>query len=78
VPLVGIPYDPKVSRFLQAIGLPAVFNVEQLDYDELSAGIKSVLADWDRISAGLKEKIAAQRAGALKNALMAAELFRSG
>lgn len=76
VPMVGIPYDPKVSRFLQSIGLPAVFNAEQLDYNELSAGIKSVLADRDRISAGLKGKIAALRAGALKNALMAAELLK--
>jgi polysaccharide pyruvyl transferase CsaB len=78
VPVVGIPYDPKVSRFLQSIGLPAVFNAENLDYDELSAGLKNVLADRDRISASLNGQIASLRAGALKNALLAAELLRSG
>lgn len=78
VPVVGIPYDPKVNRFLQSVGLPVGFNAEKLDYGELSAGINNVLDNRDRISAGLKGQVAPLRAEALKNASLAAELLRSG
>jgi polysaccharide pyruvyl transferase CsaB len=78
VPVVGIPYDPKVNRFLQSVGLPDGFNAEKLDYNELSEGIKNVLDNRDRICAGLKGQVAPLRAEALKNAVLAAELLRSG
>lgn len=77
VPVVGIPYDPKVNRFLQSVGLPDGYNAEKLDYNELSAGIMNVLADRERISAGLKGQVAPLRNEALKNAVLAAELLRS-
>lgn len=77
VPVVGIPYDPKVNRFLQSVGLPDGFNAEKLDYNELSSGIKNVLDNRDRISAGLKVQLAPLRAEALKNAALAAELLKS-
>lgn len=77
VPVVGIPYDPKVNRFLQSVGLPDGFNAEKLDYYELSAGIKNVLDNLDEISGSLKVQAAPLRAEALKNAVMAAELLRS-
>ncbi|MCL6635949.1 MAG: polysaccharide pyruvyl transferase family protein, partial [Peptococcaceae bacterium] len=75
VPLVGIPYDPKVNRFLQAVGLPPGLNAEDLDYHQLSARIKQVLADRERIRAGLLERVAPLRGEALRNAALAAELL---
>lgn len=77
VPLVGIPYDPKVNRFLQAVGLPTGLNAEDLKYNELTLRIKQVLADRDGISTGLKGKTAYLRGEALKNASLAAELLRA-
>jgi len=77
VPLVGIPYDPKVNRFLQAMGLPPGLNAEDLEYNELSARIRQVLAGREEISAGLKKRVAPLRGEALRNALLAAELLRS-
>lgn len=77
VPVVGIPYDPKVNRFLQSVGLPDGFNAEKLDYKDLSAGIRNVLDNRGSISGGLKAKVAPLRAEALKNAFLAAELLRS-
>lgn len=76
VPVVGIPYDPKVNRFLQSVGLPDGFNAERLDYYELSAGIRNALDQLDEISGSLKARVAPLRAEALKNAVMAAELLR--
>ncbi len=75
VPLVGIPYDPKVNLFLQAVGLPPGLSAEGLNYGDLSAAIRKVLADRERISTGIKEKMAVLRGEAKKNAALAAELF---
>lgn len=77
VPVVSIPYDPKVNRFLQSVGLPPGFSAEKLDYDRLSSGIKNVLAHREQISAGLKRQVAPLRAEALKNASLVAELLKS-
>lgn len=77
VPVVGIPYDPKVNHFLQSVGLPSGLNAENLDYSKLSSGIKHVLDNREKISAGLKERVAPLRAEALKNASLVAELLRA-
>ena len=76
VPLIGIPYDPKVNRFLQSVGQPPGLNVEALSYTELSLRIEEVLADRAGISAGLNEKVDLLREKALKNAVQVGELFR--
>jgi polysaccharide pyruvyl transferase WcaK-like protein len=76
VPLIGIPYDPKVNRFLQSVGQPPGLNVETLSYTELSLRIEEVLADRAGISAGLNEKVDLLREKALKNAVQVGELFR--
>jgi len=75
VPVVSIPYDPKVNRFLQSVGLPPGFSAENLDYDRLSSGIKNVLEHREQIRSGLKQQIAPLRAEALKNASRVAELL---
>ncbi|NLJ76393.1 MAG: polysaccharide pyruvyl transferase CsaB [Peptococcaceae bacterium] len=77
VPVVGIPYDPKVNRFLQSVGLPDGFSAENLEYAALSQGIRSVLEQRDVISKSLKARVKPLRARALKNALMVAELLGS-
>jgi polysaccharide pyruvyl transferase WcaK-like protein len=76
VPLVGIPYDPKVNRFLQSIGLPPGLNAEQLDYTELSTRLKQVLAERTKMSSQLRERVAPLQKEALKNAELVAELLR--
>ncbi|HPZ43176.1 MAG TPA: polysaccharide pyruvyl transferase CsaB [Bacillota bacterium] len=76
VPLIGIPYDPKVNRFLQSVGQPPGLHVETLSYEELSLRIEEVLADRAAISAGLSEKVGRLREEALKNAVQVGELFR--
>ncbi|OPY56460.1 MAG: colanic acid biosynthesis protein [Pelotomaculum sp. PtaU1.Bin035] len=78
VPLIGLPYDPKVNRFLQSVGLPPGLCAENLEYAELASTIKRVLDDRERISAGLKERVNLLRVEALRNASLAAELLRSG
>lgn len=76
VPLVGIPYDPKVNCFLQSIGLPSGLNAEQLDYTELSKRLAQVLGQREELSFQLKERVASLRKEALKNAELVAELLR--
>ena len=78
VPVVGIPYDPKVNLFLQSLGLPPGLSAESLDYAELSSRIKQVLKDRVGVSAGLKERVAPLRGEALKNASLVAELLKGG
>jgi len=77
VPVVSIPYDPKVNRFLQSVGLPPGFSAAKLDYDQLSAGIKNVIEHREQISSALKQQVAPLRAEALKNASLVAELLKS-
>ncbi len=76
VPLVGIPYDPKVNRFLQSVGLPPGLSAEQLDYKELSARLAQVLAERAKLGSQLRERVAPLQKEALKNAELAAELLR--
>lgn len=77
VPMVGVPYDPKVNRFLQSVGLPSGLNAESLDFQELSARVRQVLEQREQVRAGLAEAVAPLRREALKNASLVAELFRS-
>lgn len=78
VPVVGIPYDPKVNLFLQSLGLPSGLSAESLDYVELSSRIKQILEDRAGVSAGLKERVTPLRGEALKNASLVAELLKGG
>lgn len=76
VPVIGIPYDPKVNRFLQSVGLPPGLSAETLDYAELSFRIKEVLADREKISTALSERVDLLHEKALRNAVQVGELFR--
>ncbi|MDD4239530.1 MAG: polysaccharide pyruvyl transferase family protein, partial [Desulfotomaculaceae bacterium] len=75
VPLVGIPYDPKVNRFLQSVGLPPGLSAEGLNYTELSARLKQVLLERSEMGSQLRERVAPLQKEALKNAEMVAELL---
>lgn len=76
VPLVGIPYDPKVNRFLQSVGLPPGLSAEQLDYEELATRLAQVLEQREELGSQLRERVAPLQKEALKNAKLAAELLR--
>lgn len=77
VPIIGIPYDPKVNRFLQSVGLPPGLDAEQLEYRELSARLAQVLKDRVKLGSRLRERVAPLQKEALKNAELVAELLRS-
>lgn len=76
VPMVGIPYDPKINRFLQSIGLPPGLSAEQLEYAELSLRLEQVLAQRAKMGSELRARVAPLRKEALKNAELVAELLR--
>lgn len=76
VPIVGIPYDPKVNRFLQSVGLPPGLSAEQLDYNELTARLEQVLEQREELGSQLREQVTLLQREALKNAKLAAELLR--
>ncbi|NPV73183.1 MAG: polysaccharide pyruvyl transferase CsaB [Pelotomaculum sp.] len=75
VPVIGIPYDPKVNRFLQSVGLPPGLSVENLKYGELLLKVKQVLEEKESISSRLKERVACLRREALRNASLVANFF---
>lgn len=77
VPVVGVPYDPKVNSFLQSAGLYLGLSAERLEYGELSTRVKQIAGNRQKISAGLKERTSVLRKEALKNASLVAELLRS-
>jgi polysaccharide pyruvyl transferase WcaK-like protein len=75
VPLIGIPYDPKVNRFLQLMGQSPDLSVYDLDYSMLSWRIKQILDNRDMVSALIGEKVDSLREKALNNAAKVAELL---
>ncbi|OPX88058.1 MAG: colanic acid biosynthesis protein [Pelotomaculum sp. PtaB.Bin104] len=77
VPVIGIPYDPKVNSFLHTIGLAPGLSVENLEYNKLSLRLKQILDNREKICAGLRERVALLREKALKNAALAVELLGS-
>lgn len=78
VPVIGIPYDPKVNSFLQSVGLPSGLSVENLEYNQLSLRVKQILKHREKVCAGLRERVAFLRQEALRNAALAAALLKSG
>ncbi|MDD4170584.1 MAG: polysaccharide pyruvyl transferase CsaB [Desulfotomaculaceae bacterium] len=76
VPVIGIPYDPKVNSFLQSMGLPPGLNVENLEYNQLSLRVKQILEHREKVCAGLRERVAFLRQEALRNAALAAEILK--
>ncbi|MDD3654594.1 MAG: polysaccharide pyruvyl transferase CsaB [Desulfotomaculaceae bacterium] len=76
VPVIGIPYDPKVNSFLQSMKLPPGLSVENLDYHQLSLKVRQTLANREKVCASLKERMACLRQEALRNAALAAEILK--
>ena len=75
VPLVGIPYDPKVNRFLRLIGREPDFNIADLDYDRLSQQVNYVLNNRESVTNNMKERLRDLQSAALSNATQVAKLL---
>lgn len=70
VPVVGLPYEPKVEDFLGYINQPSAGNVESLDYNRLLETIESVWNNRQKI----KELLAASKQMFVDKALQNAEI----
>lgn len=70
VPVVGLPYEPKVIDFLCFINQPSAGHVESLDYDEMIKTIEQVWLDRQQI----KESLAASKKMFVDKALQNAEI----
>lgn len=75
VPVVGLPYEPKVEDFLKYINQPSAGNVESLNYDKLLKTIEQVWNNKQQV----KEQLAAAKKiftdKALQNAEIAVDLL---
>lgn len=78
VPLVGIVYDPKVSGFLDYIGMDNYCDVTKLTFDGLKAAVDRCMADYDVQKAELAQKRAGLREKAKQNAELAIRLLSGG
>lgn len=70
VPVVGLPYEPKVEDFLGYINQPSAGNVESLDYNRLLETIENVWSNRQKI----KELLAASKQIFVDKALQNAEI----
>ena len=75
VPMVGIAYDPKVSSFLEIVGMPLGGYVESLEYKQLSAIVQKVIADKDEVREKLKLRVLALRKEALHGTELVADML---
>ncbi|HOV80712.1 MAG TPA: polysaccharide pyruvyl transferase CsaB [Bacillota bacterium] len=75
VPVLGIPYDPKVNCFLRSLGLPSGLDVETLEHGRLISAVRELLKNREEAGARLKERVGHLRNMALRNASLAAELI---
>ena len=77
VPAVGLSYDPKVTRFMNQVGLP-VFPVGDLLPDDLSRVTEGLLAEGRLLREQLRERVAALKARADIDGELVAGLLRRG
>jgi polysaccharide pyruvyl transferase CsaB len=75
VPLVGIAYDPKITRFIQQLDLPAPLPAEDLRLEELKFQVDFVRRYREGVSFLLAERVAVLRRQALRSADLAVELL---
>lgn len=73
VPVVGLPYEPKVEDFLTYINQPSAGHVEKLDYEKMVEVVEKVWKDRQQI----KEHLAASKKDFVEKALMNAEIALS-
>ena len=75
VPMVGIAYDPKVSSFLEMVGMPLGGYVESLEYKQLSEIVQKVIDQTDDVREKLKSRVAALRNEALHGAQLVVDML---
>jgi polysaccharide pyruvyl transferase CsaB len=68
VPMVGVAYDPKVSSFLEMVGMPLGGYVESLEYEQLSEIVRKVMEQPEEIREKLKQNVSSLRKEALRGA----------
>lgn len=77
VPSIGIIYDPKITGFLDHIGIHSAFPCEDIDPAALADAACAMLADRDSIRATLQLRAAELRSAAHRNAELAVGLLGS-
>lgn len=76
VPMIAISYDPKVSGFMEYMGVKSGADISDCGADRLKGIIDEVMADYDEIKSGLEKRRGELREKAAENAVYAAELLR--
>lgn len=76
VPTVGLSYDPKVSGFMEYLGLENTVSVETMTQEALAGQLETVLENHDAIQMKLQANIALLKEKAEKNAEIAYSLMR--
>jgi polysaccharide pyruvyl transferase WcaK-like protein len=75
VPSMGLVYDPKVSSYLDELGLPAAGDVCRFDGDEAIRRCDDLMSDYESVERRLREKSAALTAAAQENERLLMELL---
>ncbi len=78
IPLVGLPYDPKVRLFLERLGLPAELRVDRVTPGELRRATAAARAQRESLSVLLGERVAALRAAAERTPALALQIVAGG
>lgn len=78
VPLIGLVYDPKVSGFLDYIGMDNYCGVENLTLDELIKAVDKSMQNYNCIKDKLMKKRSELKEKAKRNAELAVKLLCGG
>jgi polysaccharide pyruvyl transferase CsaB len=77
VPAVGLGYDPKVPRFMEQVGLPAI-PVTAATVEAVTLAVKDLLDNMEVTRERLKERVRTLKARAEMNADMVVDLLMKG
>lgn len=76
VPLLGVSYDPKISRFLESLGEPSPPDLHTVSAESLLARIREIWPVRKEINPARKSCMADLRSKAFRNAQLAMQLAR--
>lgn len=77
-PIIGIAYDPKISRFMEDIGQDRYIDIKHLDADRLKKMVDDCMENQDKIRESLNSGFEALKDMAEKNGQLAIELYEKG
>ena len=78
VPLIGIAYDPKISRFMEYTHQTHCIDVENMSFENLRELFEECVEHYDEIKKDLAENYAALKEQARLNGKYAIELYEKG